>query len=103
MAFKEKRREERYNVEIPCVVGENEDVMYTRNISLHGVGIRGSLELYENTPVDIQVVVDGNPIPLRGLVVHSHNKNDEMIYGLEIIRTPEEWINLIYEHKKLNR
>lgn len=102
MAFKEKRREERYRVEMTCTLPDNEE-MEVLDISRHGLSLFGTVSLVSGEPIDINVNADGAILPIRAMIVNMTEIGDKIRYGLEIISHPEQWLDIIYTKMMNNR
>ena len=102
MAFKEKRREERFSVDIMCTVLDDNNVRVL-DISRHGIGLLGDVKLIEGKAVDLTINLDGEDMPIRGVVMNASEYNGQNRYGLEIVSHPETWLDLIYRHMLNNK
>lgn len=102
MAFKEKRREERFKVDMVCNIEDFGEINIV-DISKGGVGLLGKEGLIEGKAVDLTIDLDGEQMPIRGVVVFCKEKESGVRYGVEIVKYPESWLNLIYRHMMKNR
>lgn len=104
MAYKEKRREERFNVDMRCIAGVDCVDMDVVDISLHGISIIGDADFKEEQPIDITVKCDnGGDIKLRAVVKNSIIWDGAYRYGTQIVQDSEEWMHLVYGYMIKNK
>lgn len=95
MAYKEKRREKRYAVDIPCIVSEVGD-MQILDVSRSGIGILGEAGLSEDKQICVTIYNDGDYIILFAHVMSMVEVENKVRYGLEIVSHNEPWLDLVY-------
>lgn len=103
MAFKEKRREERFPVELECKISKDDVSMSVLDISLHGISISGMHQLNVDTHVDIILGSKEDPIGIGAVVRNAVTIGDKYRYGLEIMTVPDKWMNLVYSYMIANK
>lgn len=98
MSYVDRRREERYGVDLNCTVGPSRIPMKVCDVSLSGLGITGSAILYQLHQVEVEIDVHigfSNHILLRGVVRDVIPCNGYTRYCLEIFDTPNKWIKYV--------
>lgn len=103
MAYKEKRREDRYNVNMTCTIAPMSKDIKVVDVSLHGMSIVGDVDLSIDHSVDIRIKHEGNFMALRAVVRNSIIWDGDYRYGLEVIVSPESWLELVYSCMKSNK
>lgn len=99
MAYKEKRREKRFDVDMSCTVkGQSPCEMKVLNISKSGIAIWGSDALTDSGGIDLEVDVGGAVIPIRAVVCNVSRLEGKARYGMEIVQSPEQWLDIIYAY-----
>ncbi len=103
MAFKEKRREERYHVDMMCIV-EKEHEFEVLDVSQHGISILGGKEYNMESSIDVGVEYgNGELIMVRGIIRNAVLLNGKHRYGLEITSHDDTWLHLVYAHMMDNK
>ena len=103
MAYKEKRREERYYVDLVGMVVPADEIMKIIDVSLHGISVVGASELEVDHSVDITISIDDISVSVNAVVRNSIIWDGDYRYGMEISSPSDSWMDIVYSQMKRNR
>lgn len=99
MAYKEKRREGRYTINLSCIVKPGDVNMTIHDISMHGLSILGNSKFDQYQQIDVSIEPENHePLLVRGTIRNMIDIEDNTRYGLSIQDSPETWLQFVYEH-----
>lgn len=103
MSYVDRRREERYSVDLECTAGIDKIHMKVNDISIHGLSIIGNATFYQLHEVEIEVQIKlSKSIQIRAVVRDCSYDNSGSRYGLEIFDIPKAWIKLVQKYARRN-
>lgn len=98
MSYTDRRREERYSVDLSCTVGTDKVPMRVCDVSFSGVGVKGNVTLFQLHQVEVEIDIRigfSKHILLRGVVRDIQPMDDCTRYGLEVFDVPTKWIKFV--------